>query len=266
MDYYSLHSPIRSLSADQTRQIMEAEDHLAYQLVDVRQPGEYQQGHIPGALLMPLGEVAARAAELDPARKTIVYCRSGVRSKSGCAIMARLGVEQLYEMEGGINAWNGEQAEGGVDAGLEIFTPGTFDSPFELVFQMEAGLKSFYQALAERASREDERQMLAELARFEDSHMHKLSQKYGQLENGASMQIMEGGLNQQQMIEAFGDQLSSREKILQLGMKLEAQAFDFYSRLARKYQGEETESFFNQMAAEEHSHLLTIAKELDNLI
>lgn len=245
---------------------MESKDHPSYQLVDVRQPGEYQQGHIPGALLMPLAEVASRTAELDPTKKTIVYCRSGVRSRSGCEIMARLGVEQLYDMEGGITAWNGEQAEGGVEAGLDIFTAGTFESPFELVYQMEAGLKSFYQALAKRAVQEDERQMLDKLARFEDSHMHKLSQKYGQLENGATMQLLEGGLDHQQVLDTFGDQLSSREKILQLGMKLEAQAFDLYSRLARKHQGEETESFFNQMAAEEHGHLLTMAKELDNLI
>jgi rhodanese-related sulfurtransferase/rubrerythrin len=266
MDYFSLQPTIRSLSAEQTRQIMESEDHLDYQLVDVRQPGEYQQGHIPGALLMPLGEVAARAAELDLAKKTIVYCRSGVRSKSGCAIMARLGVEQVYDMTGGITAWNGEQAEGGVDAGLEIFTPGSFGSPFELVYQMEAGLKSFYQALAARAADRAEQQMLDKLASFEAGHMHQLSQKYGQISNGASLQIMEGGLNQQQMIDAFGDQVSSRKKILQLGMKLEAQAFDLYSRLARKFQGEETESFFRQMAAEEHGHLLSVAKELDNLV
>jgi rhodanese-related sulfurtransferase/rubrerythrin len=266
MDYLSLHPPIKSLSAEQTRQIMESENHLAYQLVDVRQPGEYQQGHIPGALLMPLGEVAGRAAELDPARKTIVYCRSGVRSKSGCAIMARLGVEQLYDMAGGIMAWNGEQVEGGVDAGLEIFTTGAFKTEFELVYQMEDGLKAFYQALAARAAQKDERQLLDKLARFEDVHMHKLSQKYGQLENGAAIRLVEGGLDQQQMLHTFSDQVSSQEKILQLGMKLEAQAFDLYSRLARKFQGEETESFFNQMAAEEHSHLLTLAKELDNLI
>lgn len=266
MDYNSLHPPIRSITAELTRKIMRSAEHERYQLVDVRQPGEYQQGHIPGALLMPLGDVAARVMELDFARDTIVYCRSGVRSKTASAIMARMGVERVFDMAGGIASWNGEQAEGGVEAGLEIFAEGDFDSPYELVFQMEAGLKSFYQALADRAGRDDEKQMLDKLARFEDGHMQKLSTKYGQMSAGVTLRLMEGVLDQKQMIKAFAPQLDSREKILQLAMKLEAQAFDLYSRLARKNQGDESEAFFTEMASEEHGHLVKLSKELDNLI
>ena len=68
------------------------------------------------------------------------------------------------------------------------------------------------------------------------------------------------------MLVYFGDQLHSREKILQLAMKLEAQAFDLYSRLAWEHQGEDTESFYQSMAADEHKHLVKVAKELDNLL
>jgi rubrerythrin len=49
-------------------------------------------------------------------------------------------------------------------------------------------------------------------------------------------------------------------------MKLEGQAFDLYSRLAWKHRGEDTESFYRTMAADEHKHLILVSKELDNLV
>jgi rubrerythrin len=49
-------------------------------------------------------------------------------------------------------------------------------------------------------------------------------------------------------------------------MKLEAQAFDLYSRLASKHRGEDTESFYQTMAADEHKHLIKVSKLLDNLL
>ena len=44
-----------------------------YQLLDVRQPGEYEKGHLPGAILIPVRELSSRLAELDPAKRTFVY-------------------------------------------------------------------------------------------------------------------------------------------------------------------------------------------------
>lgn len=44
-----------------------------YNLIDVRQPGEYEKGHIPGAKLIPITELASRVGEIDPAKPTILY-------------------------------------------------------------------------------------------------------------------------------------------------------------------------------------------------
>jgi len=265
MNFQSLQTPIKSISGDETRKIMASAEHSLYQLVDVRQPGEYKQGHIPGALLIPLGELPARFSEIDLNRKAIVYCRSGVRSQTACSILTRLGCERIYNMEGGIIAYDGEQAEGNVDSGLEYFINSDFNSAYDLVMQMEAGLKFFYVTLAERAV-EDEKQLLLNMARFEDGHMHKLCQQFGKKASDSELNVMEGGLDQEQMLVYFGAQLNSRENILQLGMKLEAQAFDFYCRLARRHRGEETESFFLKMADDEQQHLLKLSRELDNLL
>jgi rubrerythrin len=68
------------------------------------------------------------------------------------------------------------------------------------------------------------------------------------------------------MIDIFGGQLSSVEDVLQLGMKMEAQAFDLYQRLARKYHNDAAGAFYRDMAKDEHHHLLQLSRELDRIL
>ena len=74
--------------------------------VDVREPDEYAVGHIPGAKLLPLGEVLGRAAEVLPDKRApwLVYCRTGRRSADAVQKLASLGYENLYDL-GGILSW-----------------------------------------------------------------------------------------------------------------------------------------------------------------
>lgn len=266
ISYSLFRDQIKSISSERTRQIISSNELDQYQIIDVRQPGEYAGGHIPGSVLIPLGELAMRYTELDFDKDSIVYCRSGVRSKTACQILARLGIDRVHNMTGGITAYNGEQVEGNVEAGLEFFIGSDFDSAYELVFAMEAGLKNFYLTLADEAGNQAESEALTRLARFEDGHMKRLIKKFGEVFFNPDSTITEGGLDVEQMLAYFGEQLDNREKILQLAMKLEAQAFDLYSRLARHHKGEETETFYQSMAADEHQHLITLSKQLDNLL
>jgi len=73
MNWFSLFAKNENISPDETRKYLDSVPPGSVQLVDVRQPGEYQQSHIPGAKLIPLGELPARLGELDPAKETIVY-------------------------------------------------------------------------------------------------------------------------------------------------------------------------------------------------
>lgn len=74
--------------------------------VDVREPDEYEMGHIPGAVLLPLGQVTAKAAQLlpDPQAVWLVYCRTGRRSAEAVRLLEQLGYEHLYDL-GGILRW-----------------------------------------------------------------------------------------------------------------------------------------------------------------
>ena len=76
-------------------------------VLDVREQEEYDQGHIPGAVLLPVGEITQESASAAvPEKDTVVlvYCRSGNRSKAAAGELAQLGYTQVYEF-GGIQDW-----------------------------------------------------------------------------------------------------------------------------------------------------------------
>jgi len=74
-------------------------------VVDVREPWEYRQGHVPGAVLIPLGQLSSRISELDPERPVAVICASGNRSQSAAALLGQKGFKTVYNVSGGTGAW-----------------------------------------------------------------------------------------------------------------------------------------------------------------
>ncbi len=73
-------------------------------IVDVRTPMEFAQGHVPGAVNLPVEEVARWAKDLPKDRPVYLYCRSGNRSRQAAEYLARQGYANLYNLEGGILA------------------------------------------------------------------------------------------------------------------------------------------------------------------
>ncbi|MGE0614179.1 MAG: rhodanese-like domain-containing protein [Bacteriovoracia bacterium] len=74
-------------------------------LVDVRQPEEFEEVHIDGARLIPLGELAERATELSKDQNIVLYCAKGVRSLEALMTLRTLGFPKLRSLDGGIAAW-----------------------------------------------------------------------------------------------------------------------------------------------------------------
>ncbi len=75
------------------------------QVVDVREPWEFAQGHVPGARLVSLGELAARVGELDKERPVAVICATGSRSQSAAALLGQRGFATVYNVVGGTMRW-----------------------------------------------------------------------------------------------------------------------------------------------------------------
>jgi rhodanese-related sulfurtransferase len=73
-------------------------------VVDVRMPDEYEEAHVPGAVLIPLPELPDRAGEIPAVELVYVVCRSGARSQSACDFLGGLGV-RTANVSGGTLAW-----------------------------------------------------------------------------------------------------------------------------------------------------------------
>lgn len=73
-------------------------------VIDVREPGEYVGGHVPGAVLMPMGQLPSRTSELDPSRTVYVICASGNRSGAMTDYLVHAGFDAL-SVAGGTSAW-----------------------------------------------------------------------------------------------------------------------------------------------------------------
>lgn len=76
------------------------------QRLDVREPWEYELARIPGAILIPLGELGDRVGELDPARPLAAYCHHGVRSLHALRLLREAGFQDLAHLSGGIHAYS----------------------------------------------------------------------------------------------------------------------------------------------------------------
>ena len=85
-------------------------DHSLF-LLDVRSPEEFAAGHLPGAVHIPHGELAARVAELSTARERdiVVYCRTGVRSAQALEVLDQAGFKRLFHLKGDYTRWTEEK-------------------------------------------------------------------------------------------------------------------------------------------------------------
>jgi rhodanese-related sulfurtransferase len=81
------------------------------EILDVRTPDEYEEGHIPNAKNIDIYKGQGfldEVNELDKSKEYYVYCRSGARSAQACALMQQQGFENTYNLQGGIMEWEGE--------------------------------------------------------------------------------------------------------------------------------------------------------------
>jgi sulfur-carrier protein adenylyltransferase/sulfurtransferase len=95
------------ITATELKERMERGDNL--QIIDVREPNEYEAARIPDARLIPLKDVVNRMGEIDPERETVVHCKMGGRSARAIEALQRAGFRgKLLNLKGGITAWSNE--------------------------------------------------------------------------------------------------------------------------------------------------------------
>ena len=96
---------VRDLEPVELQRMLQSSSEESPTVVDVREPWEYKQGHVPGAILIPLGQLSSRLGELDPEKPVAVICASGSRSQSAAAVLGQKGFKTVYNVSGGTSAW-----------------------------------------------------------------------------------------------------------------------------------------------------------------
>jgi len=94
-------SATESIDAEQAQQAINS----GAVLIDVREPGEFSGGHLPGAMNLPLGEVGAQAGHLPREVPLVAYCGRGERASSAASLLERAGLGPLLILPGGTGAW-----------------------------------------------------------------------------------------------------------------------------------------------------------------
>jgi adenylyltransferase/sulfurtransferase len=105
-DAFESDGAVPSVSVQELKRKMDARERLT--LVDVREPWEYDIAQITGSRLIPLGDLQERLTELPREGILVIQCHSGVRSEQGARLLQEAGFANVYNLEGGIEAWSRE--------------------------------------------------------------------------------------------------------------------------------------------------------------
>jgi rhodanese-related sulfurtransferase len=276
METTSYFRPVPEKPAEEVRTFLKERAADKYNLIDVRQPGEHKKGHIPGSTLIPLGELPSRLAELDPSKPTIVYCRSGARSRSAAQVLLEAGFTDTVSMQGGMLAWEGIAAAGSPEAGMAYFS-GTArpDDLISLAYALEDGTGRFYEGLLASVTDAQAHELFFTLVAAETHHKKTLVDLAARLQPGEKRVVveaslisdslgrdtMEGGVPVMKALSwAKGKPVRD---ILELCMSLEVNAYDLYIKMGNRSPDEEARHVFNVIAEEEKRHLDKLASLLD---
>ncbi len=266
MRWKQFFTPVKSIDAVEARQYVQRMAGDAFTLLDVRQPGEYEAEHLPGAKLIPLPELGSRLPELDPDRPTVVYCAIGGRSRVAAQVLAAKGFREVLNLSGGIKAWNSQKAVGPEDLGLQLFSGN--ESPEETLmtaYSLEEGLREFYLSMAAQVKTESARRLFDKLSGIEVKHQDRIFNEYRRISASAPTREefvqkvvasgMEGGLTTQDYLRLYQPDLEVPEEVVSLAMAIEAQALDLYQRAADRAGTMESKNVLMQIANEERTHL-----------
>ncbi len=237
-----------------------------YQLIDVRQPEEHEDSHLPGSRLIPLPQLVESMKELDRASDTIIYCSIGGRSLMAAQFLALRGFQSVFQLQGGIEAWEDRTATGSPELHLE-FIRGDESAieAAEIAYTFEAGLEQFHRAASAGSRVPEVRDLLEKLIRAEESHRLKLLRLLESLGGGpgaagASEGRMEGGFKIEDFLSRNRDYLNSAKGCLELAMMIEVQAFDMYLRMAQTCSDAAAKELFYRLGDEEKAHLGLLAE------
>jgi rhodanese-related sulfurtransferase/rubrerythrin len=268
---------VDKLNVAETKNMIEKKGQEGLTLIDVREPAEYEAGHIPGARFMPLSNILDNAGKLDLSKTAVTYCKRGPRSKSAAILLKGLGAEDVYYMDGGIDAWNGLVASGPYETGLFLLEGRkNIDELVSLAWSLEDGTGIFYTRMRELSEDKEAKQVFGSLIRAEQSHKSKLLEAYrhitGKETDDKTMQAqsvtgyMEGGVSVDEIADRLRKEGAALYEILEVSMQVETNSLDLYMKMLAAIEDKSAQDVFNVLIEEEKAHLLKLGKLLGSKI
>ena len=264
------------LTPEVVKTIMDKDNTGSYILLDVRQPQEYNERHIPGAMLVPLGKLEARQNEIDRNKKVIIYCRSGHRSLAAAIILCELGFEQIYHIEGGILNWPYETISGSHEVEPDLITESaTVHDVFVLGMKLEKGLYNFYKTAMKKTGVRKLKNLLGILANAEEGHIQRLYRRatdtlgkdslapFEQLTGELEGDYMEGGIKVHPALETQEIKFKDKHEILELALEKEYLSYDFYKKAAALVNNANVKTLLHELALEERNHADILIRQLE---
>lgn len=277
MKISDLFTSVEKLSIDETRKIINKKGQNDLILLDVREPAEYEAGHIPGAQFQPVSDLLNNLDKVDSSKTVITYCKRGPRSRSAAVLLKRNDFKDVYYMDGGIDAWNGLTASGQYDAGM-FLTEGR-EAPEELIalaWSLEAESKFFYGQIRDVLSDKDERHFFESLVKAEERHKTTIIKTYKQitgsdisdevLKSKSDRGFMESGIEVNKAVSWIKEPERTYPEILEFSMQIEINALDLYMKLQREITDNKARDIFNVLIEEEKSHLKRLGEHLESKI
>ncbi len=264
-----------TMSVEEVRAFLAEHDPGSYNFLDVRQPSEYEEVHIPGAKLIPLPELLDALPTLDHSKTTILYCAVGARSHAAAQLLKGQGFDRVFNMAGGIYSWEGLEATGPQELNMDLVRGD--ESPediLRLAYLMEDGLLLFYDTARASVQNAKVGDLLTTLAQVEERHKEKLCEHYAELRPNEtelscstehSPRVMEGGFEFADFMAQNQRFMEDEEKVLEMAIMLESQALDLYLRFADKMHLESTREILFSIAREEKHHLATLGRLYDEI-
>ena len=263
---------IVGLTPEELRQFIQQHHERTYTLIDVRQPGEYEYGHIPGALLMPLPKLVQSMENLPLDRELIFYCQNGGRSLAMVEDEAVVS-GTLHNLTGGIMAWDGAMTS--EYPRIRIFqVSGTLDEKLETAMNLEKGALNFYSFARDRHAAQPWAEVFAKLAQVEVAHARmvynfrqRVKTSGGSFEDcfaGLSGDVLEGGMTLQEAVEKAAEAKGRTcLKLIELALQIEYAAFDLYRTMADQTAESDSHEAFIAIAQAEKTHMQALIRAIE---
>jgi rhodanese-related sulfurtransferase/rubrerythrin len=267
---------VDTISADEARKLLADKSKAAVEVVDVREPAEYREKHLPGAILLPLSGLPDNMKKLNADGTVITYCRAGVRSKSAAALLKRNGFTEVYSINGGIDAWNGLVSSGEYEAGMFLLEgKKTAEELILLAGALEDGAKRFYEEAKELAVADDSKKLFDLLIRAEEKHKEVLLKSYSRIRgdntedkinNESSTGFMESGVTVKEAVDWLKQDKRTTRDIFELSMQIETNSLDFYMKMLREIEDADAKKAVAILIEEEKAHLSRLGRMLETKV